>query len=51
MKNAHYKIFALENTPAQLCAGQATCSDDVMKNLIVAEYERRGLVVNVECEE
>lgn len=46
-----YTIYALENTRARLCVGKSTTSDKKIKDLIVAEYESRGLLVNVSEEE
>ena len=46
-----FKIYALENTPAQLCVGCSTTTDAAIKDLIVREYVERGLLVNIETEE
>lgn len=47
----HFKIYALENTPAQLCAYTTSTNDPVMKDLAVERYEGLGMIVRVETEE
>lgn len=46
-----FKIYALENTPARLCAGYTTTTDPVIKDLVVERYEGLGMIANVEVEE
>lgn len=46
-----FKIYSLENTPAQLCLGHSTTTDPAIKDLIVRAYIERGTLVNIETEE
>lgn len=46
-----FRIFALENTPARLCASASTTSDPALKDLIVQNLEERGYIVSLETEE
>lgn len=47
----HFRIYALENTNAELCAGSSTTSDTMIADLIRDKYLSRGLIAVVEREE
>ena len=42
-----HKIYALENTPARLCASISATDSPEVAELIKAYYEAKGYIVNI----
>ncbi len=46
----YFRIYALENTRAELCAGSSTTSDTIIADIIRDKYLERGYKVVLETE-